>query len=61
MPRKPSKKDKKIKFNDREWEISRILVDEMIGWKSTEAVSMQEFRKLVLRLSDYAKKTKQKK
>ncbi len=41
----------KIKFNTKEWKIARILVDEMTSWKSTEAVSLKEFKKLVKRLS----------
>lgn len=44
-------KKEKIKFNEKEWEIARILTEEMINWESTEKVSLEEFKRLVRRLS----------
>ena len=53
------KKTKKgIFFTDKRLEIGRILIDELTMWKSTTAVSTQEFMKLVERLEKLFTPTK---
>ena len=45
------KEEKKIKFTEKEWEIVRVLTEEMVNWESTEKVSLEEFTRLVKRLN----------
>jgi hypothetical protein len=40
----------KRQFKDKRLEICRILVEELLKWKSTTAVTEEEFYKLVDRL-----------
>jgi len=44
-------KNKMPKLNTYEWEIGRILIDELSGWEYTNKVSIEEFVRLVKRLS----------
>jgi len=39
------------KLTKKEWDICRILVEEMISWKSTTKVSVEEIIKLIKLLS----------
>ena len=40
----------KLNLTEREWEIGRVLVEELEKWESTEKVSLIELKKLVKRL-----------